>query len=114
VWSVSPRPRQPSGYSTSPVYSLRLPPDLSAGVEDLAERNNLPRGEVIRELIRMSVGNPDGAQAYLEGYNAGRALGTRMLHLLVTKAVRTLPSTPQEAVALMAELSAQYTEGSEG
>lgn len=111
---MSPRPRQATGYATSPVYSLRLPPDLSAGVEDLAERNNLPRGEVIRELIRLSIGNPDTNQAYLEGYNAGRALGTRMLHLLVTKAVRTLPSTPQEAVALMAELSVQFSSESAG
>lgn len=107
------RPRQKLGFSSAPVYSLRLPPDLAAGVDDLAERNGLPKGEVIRELIRMSVGNPDATQAYLEGYNAGRTLGTRMLHSLIHKAVQNLPSTPQEAVAMMAEMNG-YSASEEG
>jgi hypothetical protein len=74
---------------------FRLPADLHAAVEDLAQQAGISTSEWVRDvLFRIVYGEPPGID---QGYMTGRQLGFRMMQLAFKDAWDMTPMTAEEA-----------------
>ena len=65
---------------------VRLPPDIHAAVESLAETAGITASEWVRDqLFRVVYGEPPGID---QGYIAGRNLGYRAMSLIFRDAIK--------------------------
>ena len=78
---------------------LRLPADLHAAVVQMAEASQITTSEWVRDMLfRIVYGTPPGID---EGYMHGRALGMRIVHHALKTAADHLPTTAEEAQAML-------------
>lgn len=91
----------PKTHDNVKALCFRLPPDLRAAVDNLAEQNNMTLSELVRDvLFRTVYGVPFGVE---EGYLIGRQMGLTTVMSMFRDIAVNAPRTYEEAVRVMHE-----------